>query len=100
MLDERFKNVQDRFVYLQGQLAAGRITKAQFTTALQDLMVEHEGKFWTIGGNSGKWYVHDGQKWVEAEPPSVPEPQTEKSTSPAARSGAVSSSPVKLEEIR
>jgi len=35
-------------------------------------MVEDaQGKFWMLGADSGKWYVHDGQTWVEAEPPEL-----------------------------
>ena len=34
-------------------------------------MVEYEGRYWTIGANTGKWYINDGSNWAEAEPPNV-----------------------------
>jgi hypothetical protein len=34
-------------------------------------MIEHEGRYWMLGADSGKWYVHDGQTWVEAAPPAA-----------------------------
>jgi hypothetical protein len=55
---------------LKGQLVAGRITQAQFDAALkQQMLQDAQGRYWTLGAESGKWYLHDGQTWVEAQPP-------------------------------
>jgi hypothetical protein len=56
--NEAFKKAEDEFFRLKGQLAAGRITNAQFNPALNNLVIEHEGRWWIIGANSSKWYVH------------------------------------------
>jgi hypothetical protein len=69
-----FENAEREFFRLKGQLAAGRITTDQFEAALKELIVEDaHGKFWMLGADSGKWYLHDGQAWVEATPPAVAE---------------------------
>jgi len=33
--------------------------------------MDEEGRYWTIGAQSGLWYYHDGNQWVQArtEPP-------------------------------
>jgi len=77
--NEPFQKVEDEYFRLKGQLAAGRITSEQFNTALNDLMIEHEGRWWMIGADSGKWYVHDGKNWLESVPPVIseePKPDT------------------------
>ncbi|MBI5303990.1 MAG: hypothetical protein HY868_17780 [Chloroflexi bacterium] len=72
MTDERFENAEREFFKLKGQFAAGRITSEQFDRALKELIVEDaQGRFWMLGADSGTWYIHDGQSWVEATPPGV-----------------------------
>jgi len=57
---EQFKQAEERYLLLRGQLAAGRLTRDEFDAALKDLMVEDEqGRFWMLGADSGKWYVHE-----------------------------------------
>jgi uncharacterized RDD family membrane protein YckC len=68
-LMEQFQRVEDEYFRLKGQLSAGRIDQQQFDQALQDLMVQHEGRWWLMGAQTGKWYCHDGANWVEADPP-------------------------------
>jgi hypothetical protein len=68
-LDPRFQHANDEYFKLRGQLATGRITQAQFDAALKDLMIQDaQGRWWMIGAESGKWYVHEGAAWVEADP--------------------------------
>ena len=65
-----FQRVQDEYFRLKGQLATGRITREQFEAALKALMVQDaQGRYWILGADSGKWYVHDGGQWVESTPP-------------------------------
>lgn len=74
----QFQHAEDEYFRLKGQLAAGRIAQEQFEAALKNLMIQDaQGRYWTIGGDSGKWYVHDGRTWVEA-----PAPTTDPSTAP------------------
>ncbi len=73
-----FQKAEDEFFLLRGKLQAGRITREQFDLAVKGLTIQDDqGRYWTIGGNTGKWYVHDGRAWVEATPPGTagaPEP--------------------------
>lgn len=67
--DNLFKQTEDEYFVLRGSAELGRITREQFEAALRDLMVEDaQGRFWVLGADSGKWFVHDGQTWVEANP--------------------------------
>ncbi len=69
-IDARFSKVEDDFMRLKGQLESGRITRDQFDSALKALMLQdRQGRYWSIGGDTGKWYVHDGQSWIESPPP-------------------------------
>lgn len=76
----RFQNAEDEYFKLKGQLGAGRITHEQFEAALTEAMVEdNQGRYWIIGVDSGKWFVREGDVWVEATPPGMgaaePSPQ-------------------------
>ena len=65
-----FQKAEDEYFRLKGQLTAGRITREQFDAAIKELMVQDaQGRWWMLGADSGKWYVHDGTTWVEAQPP-------------------------------
>ena len=65
-----FQRTEDEYFRLKGQLTAGRITQAQFDSALKDLMLrDADGRYWMIGGEHGTWYVQDGSNWVEQNPP-------------------------------
>jgi len=69
MSQDQYRNSEEQFFSLKGQLAAGRITQQQFDAALKQLMIQDaQGRYWMIGADTGKWYVHDGQTWVEANP--------------------------------
>ncbi len=66
---DQFRRAEDQYFLLKGQFASGRITQEQFDAALKQLMVQDaQGRWWMIGAESGKWYVSDGQSWVEAQP--------------------------------
>lgn len=64
-----FKKAEDEFFMLKGRLSAGRITQEEFEASLKGLMTQDaEGRYWIIGADSGKWYVHNGESWVEGQP--------------------------------
>ncbi len=69
---EHFKRAEDEFQRLDAQRKAGRLTQSQFEAALESLMVEYEGRYWSIGARTGKWYVYDGQNWIESLLPVQP----------------------------
>jgi hypothetical protein len=75
MSQDQFRQAEDQFFLLRGQLEARRITREQFEAALKELMIQDaQGRYWMIGADSGTWYVHDGRNWVEAQP-SVARPE-------------------------
>src|SRR5262249_12762459 len=41
----------------------------QFNQALDGMMLLFQNRYWQLGANSGRWYIHDGQMWIEATPP-------------------------------
>jgi len=69
MMHPEFQAAEARFRTLRAQYESGALSKARFETALRDLMVRHEGRYWSIGAGSGKWFVADGERWVETPPP-------------------------------
>lgn len=78
---DRFRQVEGEYFKLRGQFATKRISRQQFEAALQSLAFpDAQGHYWTIDVDSGKWYVYDGQRWVQADPyagaapPTVPSP--------------------------
>jgi len=67
--DNLFKKSEDEYFVLRGKLEVGRITREQFEAELRDLMLEDtQGRHWMLGVDSSKWFVRDGQVWVEADP--------------------------------
>lgn len=67
---ERFKNVEAEYFRLRGQFAAGRITRAQLEATLKENMLQDaQGRWWTLGMDSGKWYVCQNETWIESNPP-------------------------------
>lgn len=69
MQNDRFKEAENEYLRLKGQLSLGRITQEQFDAALKELMLQDaQGRNWMLGVDDGKWYAHDGRTWVEASP--------------------------------
>jgi hypothetical protein len=77
MLDPRFQHVAAQYQVLRGQFDAGALDGPAFEAALRGLMIEDEGRYWHIGAASGRWFVSDGDRWVEADPPEVGPPAAE-----------------------
>ena len=68
-----FRQAEERYFSLRGQLDTGRITRAQFDAAMADLMLrDAQGRYWAIGGDSGRWNVFQAGAWVEATPEGEP----------------------------
>jgi len=69
-----FSKVEAEFQKLKRQFEAGALTEVEFKARLQELMHQDErGRWWMIGYETGQWYYHDGEKWVQSEPPPVAE---------------------------
>ncbi|MBI4674735.1 MAG: hypothetical protein HY741_24075 [Chloroflexi bacterium] len=70
---DKFKQVEDEYFRLKGQLAVGRITAEQFDAALQALVLKDaNGRAWMMGVDSAAWYVNEGGAWVQADPYAAP----------------------------
>ncbi|MBC7317628.1 MAG: hypothetical protein H5T70_14495, partial [Chloroflexi bacterium] len=54
--------------------ATGALSDEEYLAQVERLMLrDADGRWWTIGARTGKWYVSQGGAWVEAEPP-IPAP--------------------------
>ncbi len=68
-----FREVENEYRQLKGQLDAGQLTETDLRARLEELMTQDEqGRWWIIGYETGLWYFHDGTQWVQADPPAAP----------------------------
>lgn len=73
-MDDRFKNVEKEFAQLRDEFNRKRLSEPDFKKKLKELRLQdQDGRFWTIGAQTGKWYCFDGNDWIEAKPPSLEE---------------------------
>jgi Tol biopolymer transport system component/LysM repeat protein len=64
-----FRELQRRYDELREQFNEGEITEEEFKEALEGLQLKDEqGRFWTIGAQTGEWYRYDGRTWVQETP--------------------------------
>jgi hypothetical protein len=67
---DKFTIVEAEVDRLKQDLAAGRLTEAQFRARLRELMVQDEhGYWWMVHSETGQWYCHDGTNWTRANLP-------------------------------
>jgi len=67
-----FAQVESKYKELKREYDAGAITEEEFKAQLEELMIEdEEGRWWIIGYETGTWHYHDGEKWVQSEPPAI-----------------------------
>jgi hypothetical protein len=96
-----FQEAEGEYERLKAQLDAGALTEDQFEARLQALMVQDgQGRWWTIGGATGQWYVHDGVNWVIGEPsaPTTPPPPRPSGAAPQAPATPPTVPPVQSSE--
>ncbi len=75
-----FQQAEGKFQQLKAGFEDGELTETEFKAQLEELMVQDEGgSWWMIGYETEQWYRHDGENWVQADPPGMPS----KITSPA-----------------
>lgn len=87
-MDERFRKAEEEYFILRGKLDTGRIGKNLFELALRDSMVQDaQNRWWMLGPDTGNWYMHDGTKWVEADPSHVQVATEITSTAPKSTPG-------------
>lgn len=71
-MDDQFKNVEKEFEKLKDEFKRKRLSEPNFKKRLKELRLQdQDGRFWTIGAQTGKWYYFDGNDWIESRPPSV-----------------------------
>jgi hypothetical protein len=64
-----FTAVQDSVRALKKQLETNQIDEKTFEDHLLALIdVAEDGHYWMYGHESERWFRHDGQKWVPANP--------------------------------
>ncbi len=65
-----FFRVEAEFAQLKAQFESGDLREEEFKAQLEALMIEDEqGRWWILGYETGQWYVHDGERWVQQQPP-------------------------------
>ena len=71
-MEERFKKIESEFNQLRKDYQKEKITEREFKDRLKQLrLTDKNGRCWTIGAKTGKWYYYDGNDWVEADPPTL-----------------------------
>ncbi len=71
-MDDQFKNVEKEFNQLREEFNKKRLSEPDFKKKLKELRLQDkDGRFWTIGAQTGRWYCFDGKDWIEAKPPSL-----------------------------
>lgn len=70
-----FEELERTYEDLRGQFESGELSQDAFHAAVKKLSLKDEqGRVWTIGSQSGQWYVWEGGAWAQAEPPQAAEP--------------------------
>src|SRR5512136_21622 len=96
-----FQEAESEYKKLKAQLDAGALTEDQFEARLEAIMVQdQQGRWWTIGGATGQWYVHDGVNWVIGEPsaPTTPPPGRPGGAAPEAKAAPPPVPPAQIDE--
>jgi LysM repeat protein len=64
-----FQDLQRRYEQLREQFDAGEIGEDEFRQELESLQFRDEqGRYWTIGAQTGEWYRYDGRTWIQETP--------------------------------
>ena len=67
---EKFRVVEHQVAQLRQQYAQGQITRSQLETQLREhVVMDEQGRWWTIGVDSNRWYRYDGREWIPDTPP-------------------------------
>jgi LysM repeat protein len=63
---------EQRYRELEEKRTQGELTEEAFLLEVSQLrVVGEDGRRWMINGRTGQWFVHDGQRWMPAEPPTA-----------------------------
>lgn len=73
-MEDQFKTVEKEFELLRDKFRTKELSESDFKKKLKELRLQDQnGRFWTIGAQTGKWYYFDGNDWIESKPPSLQE---------------------------
>jgi len=68
---DQFREAETTFSRLRERFRDKQISQKEFSDSLKQLRIkDDDGRFWVIGAQSGRWYVHENGQWIEAKPPS------------------------------
>jgi LysM repeat protein len=71
-----FAEAEQKYHELEAKLVHGELSEDDFLTQAAELRVlDQYGQRWMLSGETGRWYAHDGQRWVLADPPPEQEPE-------------------------
>ncbi len=72
LLVEKFRNFENDYWHYKMQFSEGHLTREQFEAERKDKTIQDaQGRSWTLRVDDDKWYVNDGQNWVQSEPPTL-----------------------------
>ena len=65
-----FQLVEVEYRKLKALYDAGQLSEDELRNRVTEFMVEDDqGRWWSIGYETGQWYYHDGENWTPGTPP-------------------------------
>jgi len=85
----RVERIQELFRKLKAEAEAEKITEEEFEARVRDLLFrDEEGRYWTIGAQTEKWYRYEAGEWVQDSPPATLERAEEEESAPREKAEA------------
>jgi hypothetical protein len=85
----RVEDIHELFRELKAEAEAGTITEEEFEDRVRDLLFrDEEGRYWTIGAQTEKWYRYEAGEWVQDSPPATLERAEEEESAPQEKAEA------------
>ena len=79
-----FQQVEAEYRKLKAQFDAGQLSEEELRSRVTQFVVEDDqGRWWSIGYETGQWYYHDGENWTPGTPPAAAAAPTTSQASPA-----------------
>ena len=65
-----FQQIEAEYRKLKAQFVAGQLSEEELRSRVTQFMVEDDqGRWWSIGYETGQWYYYDGENWAPGTPP-------------------------------
>ena len=69
MSAEEFRWAEEEYSSLLEQLETESMSQKEFDALVNVMMFrDAHGRYWKLGADSGRWYVHNGTRWRQASP--------------------------------